>query len=588
MYGFEFTLDGRRYRIGPRTSLKWVDRQRAAVLVARAARSHWSIHGRLADWFRFERRLFAAGYDMSDPAVIDRLIHTIESGMLHVEELPALPRPIYSHRLPSRDERPPPTQPEAIDEPVEPAPALAVVDMRVIEANGRPVAGVMLELGGDGLARTTTTGSGGVHRFHDIEPGSHGLRVVSIEDAAWDTDIRRSPDHAERVEPLEGERNLDVALELVAPPSSSFTVETGVTHCLVFERPVLRFVVPDVLRFDHGSGLLVPAPWTNHRHPLAGIVHALIELLDQPEWWLLVVGHASAPGSDASNQTLSEHRADVIRALVEHDGPAWVEHAQKRGSLRDVMAYLDYLGTRRAWLCVSAVPVAELGTAETSTTRATVSAFQDEYNARFDGALLVDGVCGKKTLAAIFEVLYDEFERWLTKLGTSPAELPLERVRYAGYGATLAGRQGAGAEAEAADRIVDLVLVEGVSCSPEIGPAEIYGSKIAWRLPFELPHEPDEWATGPLTIVTDLTPDEPADPETYRLSTDGDLYFERVLPDEGTVEHGELVLHFEALPTDHRYTLVVVASNGRESLLFEGLSYSELHGASPGKAENRE
>jgi hypothetical protein len=81
MDGFEFTIDGRRYRIGARTSLKWVDRQRAAVLVARAARSHWSIHGRLADWFRFERRLFAAGYDMSDPAVIDRLIHTIESDL---------------------------------------------------------------------------------------------------------------------------------------------------------------------------------------------------------------------------------------------------------------------------------------------------------------------------------------------------------------------------------------------------------------------------------------------------------------------------------------------------------------------------
>ena len=250
------------------------------------------------------------------------------------------------------------------------------------------------------------------------------------------------------------------------------------------------------------------------------------------------------------------------------------------------MAYLDYLGTQRGWSCSSSEPVAELGTNESEVSRASVSAFQSEYNERFPAeyelAVAIDGVCGRKTLAAVFEVLHDELERWLAKLGTTPSALPLGRVVYLGHGDTLAGRGGEGDDPEAADRILDLIIVENLPFTDELEAAEVYESKVARWVPFEIPDEPDEWATGPFTIISDLTPEEPAEPETYTLeSEDRSVVFQRVLPEDGELESGELILHFEALPTQHRYTLRVTASNGNTSVIFENLSYGELHGASP-------
>jgi hypothetical protein len=147
-------------------------------------------------------------------------------------------------------------------------------------------------------------------------------------------------------------------------------------------------------------------------------------------------------------------------------------------------------------------------------------------------------------------------------------------VVYCGHGSTLAGRS----DDEAADRIIDVILIDRLPQSDAIDPAEVYASTVAWRLDFELPDEPDEWATGPFTLVSDLTPDEPADPETYCLRSDDEsVRFEHTLPDDGEVESGELVIRYEALPTDRRYTLTVVAHSGNESAIFENLTYAALH-----------
>jgi hypothetical protein len=173
-------------------------------------------------------------------------------------------------------------------------------------------------------------------------------------------------------------------------------------------------------------------------------------------------------------------------------------------------------------------------------------------------------------------VLYDELERWLTKLGARLDQLPLDRVAYVGHGSELAGRS----DDEAADRIVDLFLVDELPFSSTVDPAELYESAVARRREWTVPSEPDEWATGPFTIVSDLTPDEPAEPELYRLSsTDGSVIHERTLPADGEDEAGELVLHFPALSTELRYTLVVIAADGTHSVIFEDRGYGELHGS---------
>jgi hypothetical protein len=472
--------------------------------------------------------------------------------------------------------------------------ALARVRVRVVELGDQAVAALALELdASDAAPRQLSTPADGRLTIDGVHLGRHGLRIVDLDAVEWDSD----PEHlATEIRVHSDERRVDIALDLRGQPSGSVGVDAeipnhrSIANLLVIARPRLHFVVPGFsgpcgpagfLRYDHDSALLVPAPWTGNRHPLAGLVHALVTLLDEPSWILLIIGHTSASGKAANNQTLSEQRADAIRALIERDTSAWVEHARKRGSLRDVMAYLDYLGRARGWPCACDVPVESLGTAANQHTQAAIAAFQAEYNIQFDASLDVDGVCGEQTLRAVFDVLYDEFDLWLDKLGTSPAAVPRGRVIYAGHGPTLAGRPSAGADPEAADRVVDLILVEGTKLGDPFDPAEVYDSRVAWRLCLEFPDEPHEWATGPFTIVSDLTPDEPVETESYRLrSDDGSWDTQHVLPEHGVVESGELVLHFPELPTELRYTLTVTAHDGHESVIFESVSYGQLHARS--------
>jgi hypothetical protein len=471
--------------------------------------------------------------------------------------------------------------------PIADGPGLARLRVRVVELGGQGVAALALALDSpDAEPRELETPAGGRLLLDGVSLGRHGLQVIDVDAVDWDRNAEHLQDE---IVVQTDDRRVDIALDLRGRPSNAVGVDAEIPHhlpisnLLVITRPKLHFVVPDFLRYDHDSALLVPAPWTGQRHPLAGLVHALVALLDEPSWILVIVGHASASGNAANNQTLSEQRADAIRALIERDTAAWVEHAREHGSLRDVMAYLDYLGRARGWPCASEVPVESLDTIANQHTHAAVAAFQAEYNLQFDAALDVDGVCGEQTLHAIFDVLYDELDLWLDKLGCSAAAVPRGRVIYAGHGATLAGRPSDGTDPEAADRIVDLILVEvaGTKLGDPFDPAEIYDSRVAWRLRFELPDEPNEWTTGPFTIVSDLTPEEPVETEHYRLvSDDGSWDTQHLLPDDGIVEAGELVLQFPELPTGLRYTLTVTAHDGRESVIFESLSYGQLHARS--------
>ncbi len=468
---------------------------------------------------------------------------------------------------------------------------LVSLRVRVIEDDASPVAGLGLSLAAPDGPREASTPAGGALEFAELQPGPATLRLGSVAGLRWSAGERPS------AEPLVGRDERGVALRVDLRELLEFEAEldTAIATCVVLERPRLRFVVPECLRCDHESALLVPASWTGDRHPLAALVHGLVALLDEPDRWLAIVGHASAPGSDATNQAISEARADALRAIVDDDEAGWVAHARERGSLRDVLAYLDYLGRRRGWTCAVEPErgVAEHGTSASEASRAAVSAFQADYNGRFAGEsgdeLRVDGVCGERTLAALFRVLRDEFERWLAKLGATPDQLPRERVVYLGYGSTLAGRAGEAAAGEepdedpdAADRRVDVIVIEALAFDEAIGAAQLYTSETARRGRYELPHEPDEWAAGPFTIVSDLTPDEPAEPETYELrATDGSWAVERVLPEQGEVEAGELVLRFSSLPTELRYSLTVISSTGKRSVIFEDLAYGELHGRAP-------
>jgi hypothetical protein len=91
-------------------------------------------------------------------------------------------------------------------------------------------------------------------------------------------------------------------------------------------------------------------------------------------------------------------------------------------------------------------------------------------------------------------------------------------------------------------------------------------------------HEPGDWATGTLTLVTDLTPEAADMTEIYRLHADDGSYdLERLLQVDGRHTPGAIELDFEEVPVGPTFTLTATTEAGETFVLFEGLHFAEFH-----------
>lgn len=361
------------------------------------------------------------------------------------------------------------------------------------------------------------------------------------------------------------EHPVEVTLRGRLPPMA---LERTMHHRIVVERPSVRRPAQSPFPAALGSGLLVPAPWTDDVHPISYVLAGVHAARTAPDTVMLVVGHATASEAPA----LAAARSEAIRCLVQGDAKAWVELATAHGSIRDVKAYLQYLNAMLGWACHVDVVDQTTGPA----TAKAVEAFQTEYNATFGRAIEVDGVCGTQTLGALFEVMRLEWDKWLHKHGLAQADVDALDLRYldtTGLPASLPGL----AELEGEPGI-DLLVVPRAALGGEEPSAElVYGSTVVrWEL-FDVPLEPWAWQQGPYTIVTDLLPGEPVAKEVYVLrSMDGEFEAKLTLPDDA-VDKGVLELEFVAVPCDKRYELRVTVHEGETYVLFSDVPYNQLH-----------
>src|SRR5688572_3726038 len=116
-------------------------------------------------------------------------------------------------------------------------------------------------------------------------------------------------------------------------------LERTAHHRIVVERPLVRRPAQAPFRTAPGSGLLVPAPWTDDVHPISYVLAGIHAAYAAEDALLLVVGHAAASEAPA----LAAARSDAIRCLIRGDADAWVGLATDHGSIADVKAYLQYL-----------------------------------------------------------------------------------------------------------------------------------------------------------------------------------------------------------------------------------------------------
>lgn len=371
---------------------------------------------------------------------------------------------------------------------------------------------------------------------------------------------------------------VDVAEE--GEPGHAPTVEVGVARKkkeltvvpVDDERPKALRVEPAATRCRDEAAIPVPLAdaWV---HPVAALVRAAGLLAERPDHRLLLVGHASASGSGARNQALSEARALSLLALVEGDRDGWVKLATDHGSLADVKGYLRYLAARRGWSCDPGDDSARNDAAA----KAGVSAFQREYAARFERPLDDDGVCGAQTLGAVHDVMRHELERWLEKHGLGVALL--RGAEALGCGEERVDAPGLPQPATPETRrFVDvLVLPPGFPADP----ATLYDGATPIEL-VPLDDEPGDWERGRVIVATDADPAAPAeatDRFTLRAQDGG---YERTLTvgTDGTRDFGGLDLVFDEVPTQAALELLVAGAQGAPRSLFAGLTFAEVARAS--------
>ncbi|MBL4686941.1 MAG: hypothetical protein JKY37_20265 [Nannocystaceae bacterium] len=279
---------------------------------------------------------------------------------------------------------------------------------------------------------------------------------------------------------------------------------------------------------------------------------------------IVIIGHDD-------EEQVGQARANSIEMWLTGNRKAWVAIATEFGGLTDILAYLEFLDESRGWHC----GVTAVDAVENAASKAAVAAFQTEFNERFEGKLLDDGVCGTETLGAVFDVLAHELARWLDKHGLPPDHVASLDIEYLAAPAGVKVRGGLdGASVPGLDVLVgEAAWMDGESMMPH----SLYESEVLHVLPLVVSPEVGGWAIGALTVVSDLTPGETMLPETYILSsTDGSYESRLVLPDNAT-DTGLLELLFDDLPTDARFNLRVEIEGVGRYVVFTDLSYSGLH-----------
>ncbi len=240
----------------------------------------------------------------------------------------------------------------------------------------------------------------------------------------------------------------------VASASFDAVASAAEPAVLVLQRPVVRRVDTDALRFDRGSCVLVPvAPKRSHLVPLAAAVAALGRRAGSR---LLAVGHTSVDGGGEANEELAARRARCVAHVLDGDRDAWVSLVTEHGSPAEVQRLLLYLAQTHGWL----TDPGRIDGVMDAGVDAAVASFQQQYNDIYDAALDVDGVCGEQTLGALFDCQTYELHAHLDTLRGSTAELRWrEPATVSAAAEVLAHPAVPGSDTDDGQRRVDLLLL---------------------------------------------------------------------------------------------------------------------------------
>ncbi|MFP4417725.1 MAG: peptidoglycan-binding protein [Chitinispirillaceae bacterium] len=207
---------------------------------------------------------------------------------------------------------------------------------------------------------------------------------------------------------------------------------------------------------------------------IGSIISAYEHGESNPDKELIAFGHTDASGEYAYNYTLSELRAQVVKALLDNDVETWKRIAMQKSKTEDYQRTLKTLSSRCGWCC----DPGNVDDVEGPVTKKAVGSFQEEYNHRYGKSITVDGIVGPQTWEAIFFVIRYIIVKVYTDFQEGE-ECPSLRYGYDGKGVYGCGesfcRGGATAsnERNLEDRRVELIFHNADNAPDLIKPSDV-------------------------------------------------------------------------------------------------------------------
>ncbi len=187
---------------------------------------------------------------------------------------------------------------------------------------------------------------------------------------------------------------------------------------------------------------------------------------------VVLYGHTDTSGEPDYNYDLSRKRAEALKALLDNNREDWKRSVDFSSKVEDYQATLKALSQTHGW----PTDPGKVDNISGQKTAAAVKAFQSEYNERFDGSLVVDGIMGPNTWGAVFDVLRSVIESSVKK--QTGGDIPA--ITYA-YGGDAVYPCGESFPIEAAqnsnyrsktNRRVEIIFFDQGSTPPRVTPAD--------------------------------------------------------------------------------------------------------------------
>ena len=127
---------------------------------------------------------------------------------------------------------------------------------------------------------------------------------------------------------------------------------------------------------------------------------------DEERQKLLIAGHTDRKGSSTYNQELSNLRADNILRALKGDREGWVTVSLKKHKVEDYQQILKWVAWNFDWDC----DPGEVNNKDNQQTRDATKKFQHRYNSETGSTIQENGIVGKETWGAFFDMYMRELK----------------------------------------------------------------------------------------------------------------------------------------------------------------------------------